>query len=173
MRGLEGLRRRLPERFEPLLSGAQFGRFVSVGVLGAIADTAVLAGTVLLVGLPEFWAKAAGIEVAVVVLFLANERWTFTEQGRAGWVAFLTRLWRSHLVRTGGVGVQLAVFWALIVPYRIEFAVAGVDLWVLVASLVSIAVATALNYVLESLFTWQIQADEPPRNATMESDDRV
>lgn len=154
----EWLRQRLPDRFKPLLSGTQFGQFVSVGIVGAVADTAVLALTAFLFGLSDLWAKAAGAEVAILVMFLLNERWTFTDQGAVGSVPFLRRLGKSHLVRAGGVGVQLAIFWALIRPYRVQLSVAGTDVWVIVASLFSIGVATAINYVFESLFTWQIQA---------------
>jgi len=154
------VRRRLPDRFEPLLSGAQFGQFISVGVIGAVADTAVLALASFLFGLSDLWAKAAGVEVAILVMFLLNERWTFPDHGAIGYRPFLMRLGKSHLVRSGGVGVQLAIFWALVGPYGIELSIAGIELWFVVASLLSIGIATVINYVFESLFTWQVQTFE-------------
>jgi putative flippase GtrA len=150
----------VPDRFEPLLSAAQFGQFISVGVVGAVADTAVLALASLLFGVSDLWAKAAGVEVAILIMFFLNEQWTFPDKGDLGYRPFLSRLWRSHLVRSGGVGVQLAIFWALVGPYSIQFSVAGADIWFVVASLISIGIATVINYVFESLFTWQVQTFE-------------
>ena len=146
----------LPERVEPLVSGAQFGRFVSVGAIGAVADTLVLAAATLLIGLSELWGKAAGIEVAVVLMFLLNERWTFTGYGSTGLRSLLVRLGKSHLVRSGGVAVQLAVFWILTGPYAVQVSIRGFDIWFLLASLASIGIATLINYVCEGLFTWDI-----------------
>jgi len=146
----------LPERLEPLVSGAQFGQFVSVGAVGAVADTLVLAAATLLIGVSELWGKAAGIEVAVVLMFLLNERWTFTSCGGDDWRSVLTRLGKSHLVRSGGVAVQLATFWALTARYTLQITIGGFDVWFLLASLVSIGIATLINYVFEGLFTWDI-----------------
>lgn len=165
------LRQWVPDRLAPLLSVATFAKFVSVGVVGAVADTAVLLCFSLLFAAPELMAKAAGIEVAVIVMFLLNERWTFTDQSDGGTLPFLRRLVRSHVVRVGGVGVQLAVFWALVGPYRLRLVVTGTDIWFVVASLVSIAVATAINYVCESMLTWQVQATETTGHGSAETDD--
>ena len=164
------LRGWLPGRFEPLFSVATFGRFISVGILGAVADTAALSVATLLVGVGDIWAKAAGIEVAILVMFLVNERWTFTDQGDGGYLPYLARLGKSHLVRAGGAGVQLAVFWLLVGPYRVRLAVGGTDVWFLLASLFAIAVATGINYVFESLFTWQVGTAESPSRTGEASD---
>jgi len=141
---------------DQLASGVRFGRFVSVGVVGAVFDNATLAALRLGAGVPELWAKAAGIEVAIVVMFLANERWTFAEAGAAGRGPVLRRLARSHLVRTGGVTVQLVVYWALTQVLTVELVVAGTDLWFLAASPLAIGVAMGVNYLFESLFTWRV-----------------
>jgi putative flippase GtrA len=147
-------------RVDALLSGARFGQFVSVGVVGAISDNAVLATLKLLLGVPELWAKAAGVETAIVVMFLVNEHWTFAGQGESGRVPFLKRLGKSHLVRSGGVTVQLVVYWALVTLVDIELVVFGTDLWFLAASPIAIGVAMSVNYVFESLFTWEVHVGE-------------
>ena len=165
------LSRWLPERVKPLVSGAQFGQFVSVGAIGAVADTLVLAAATLLIGLSELWGKAAGIEVAVVLMFLLNERWTFTSYGGGGLRSLLVRLGKSHLVRSGGVAVQLAVFWLLTSPYAIQVTIRGFDVWFLLASLVSIGVATLINYVFEGLFTWDIGDSSSTTNENPSSTD--
>ena len=146
----------LRERLSAIVSGVRFGQFVSVGVVGAISDNTVLATLRLGAGVPEMWAKAAGIETAIVVMFLVNEHWTFAGEGTTGRRAFLRRLGKSHLVRTGGVTVQLVVYWFLTQQLTVELAVAGTDLWFLAASPIAIGVAMFVNYVFESLFTWRV-----------------
>ena len=148
-------------RVDALLSGARFGQFVSVGVVGAISDNVVLATLKLLFGVPELWAKAAGVETAIVVMFLVNEHWTFAGQGASGRIPFLKRLGKSHLVRSGGVTIQLVVYWALVTLLDFELVVFGTDLWFLAASPIAIAVAMSVNYVFESLFTWEVHVGEP------------
>ncbi|WP_324661846.1 GtrA family protein [Haloarcula sediminis] len=154
------LRGLVPERFEALVSGVRFGQFLSVGIVGAISDNAVLAVLGLAFGVPDLWAKAAGVETAIVVMFLVNEHWTFSGDGEAGLRPFLERLGKSHLVRTGGVTVQLVVYWLLTQQLTVELVVAGRDLWFIAASPIAIAAAMSVNYVFESLFTWQVHQDE-------------
>ena len=158
----ERLRRLVPDRFEALVSGVRFGQFVSVGVVGAISDNTVLAVLRLAFGVPEFWAKVAGVETAILVMFLVNEHWTFSTAGEAGVRPFLTRLGKSHLVRSGGVTVQLAVYWLLTQHLPVTLVVAGTDLWFLAASPIAIAAAMSVNYVFESVFTWQVHRDDTP-----------
>jgi len=146
-------------RVEALLSGVRFGQFVSVGVVGAISDNAVLATLRLGFGVPALWAKTAGIETAILVMFLVNEHWTFAGQGQPGRRPFLRRLLKSHLVRSGGVAVQLVVYWLLVEQVDLTVTVFGTDLWFLLASPIAIAVAMTVNYVFESLFTWQVHTE--------------
>jgi putative flippase GtrA len=146
-------------RIDGLLSGVRFGQFASVGVVGALFDNATLATLKLAFGVPELWAKAAGVEVAIVVMFLVNERWTFAAEGATGLRPFLRRLVTSHVVRTGGVTVQLVVYWLLTQRLDVELVLAGTDLWFLAASPVAIGVAMLVNYVAEGLFTWRVGAD--------------
>jgi putative flippase GtrA len=154
------VRRVVPDRFESLVSGVRFGQFVSVGVVGAISDNTVLAVLGLAFGVGDMWAKAAGVETAILVMFLVNEHWTFAGQGDAGRRSFAKRLGKSHLVRSGGVAVQLAVYWLLTQWLAIELVVAGTDLWFIAASPLAIGVAMLVNYVAESIFTWQVHADD-------------
>ncbi|NLV07336.1 GtrA family protein [Haloarcula rubripromontorii] len=153
------VRRIVPDRFESLVSGVRFGQFVSVGVVGAISDNTVLAVLGLAFGVSDMWAKAAGVETAILVMFLVNEHWTFAGQGETGRRSFAKRLGKSHLVRSGGVAVQLAVYWLLTQWLTIELVIAGTDLWFIAASPLAIGVAMLVNYVAESVFTWQVHAD--------------
>ncbi|PSP84365.1 sugar translocase [Halobacteriales archaeon QS_1_68_17] len=149
----------LPSRVESLVSGVRFGKFVSVGVVGAISDNLVLATLGLAFGVGDLWAKAAGIETAILVMFLVNEHWTFAGEGAAGRRPFVKRLAKSHLVRSGGVTVQLVVYWFLTQRLPVELVVRGTDLWFLAASPIAIGIAMFVNYVFESLFTWRVHVD--------------
>ncbi|MEF8842293.1 MAG: GtrA family protein [Haloarculaceae archaeon] len=143
-------------RVRSLLSAARFGRFASVGVVGAAFD--VTTSTVLseLGVFPEL-AVFVGIEVAVVVMFLLNDNWTFARQGAAGLRAALGRLLRSNLVRAGGILVQLATFRFLFRVVALDLDVAGVDGWFVVSKVAGIGTGMVVNYVAESLVTWQVQ----------------
>ncbi|MFB6308607.1 MAG: GtrA family protein [Haloarculaceae archaeon] len=153
---LQWAKRFVPERFHSLLSGVRFGQFVSVGIIGAISDNTVLAVLGLVFSVPELWAKAAGIETAIVVMFLVNEHWTFAAEGEPGLLALARRFGKSHLVRSGGVAVQLSIYWGLTQWLTVEVVVLGRDIWFLLASPIAIGVAVFVNYVFESLFTWQV-----------------
>jgi putative flippase GtrA len=147
------------DTLDALQSRARFGKFVSVGVVGAISDNTMLAILGLAFGVPEMLAKAAGIETAIVVMFLVNEHWTFADKGERGALPFARRLGKSHLVRAGGTSVQLVVYWVLTQQLTFELMVFGTDLWFIAASPIAIGVAMMVNYVFESLFTWQVHVD--------------
>lgn len=143
-------------RFEELASGVRFGQFASVGVVGAICDNSVLALLKLGFGVTDELAKLAGIETAIVVMFLFNDRWTFAGQGAPGVLPLVRRFLTSNLVRVGGIAVQFVVFYVLNRKTGISLSVGGTDVWFLVASLLAIGVAMAVNYLTESLFTWRV-----------------
>ncbi|WP_136592088.1 GtrA family protein [Salinigranum halophilum] len=140
---------------DSLLSGRRFGKFASVGVVGAVFD--VTTATVLReVGVFPELAVFIGIEVAIVVMFLLNDNWTFAEQGAAGVGAALRRLLRSNLVRAGGILVQLATFRFLYRVVALELTVLDVDGWFVVSKVAGIGTGMLVNYVAESLVTWQV-----------------
>ena len=100
-----------------LNSRIRFGKFVSVGVVGAACDTAILVFLVEVVGLLEEAAVLIGIEMAILVMFLINDNWTFAGEGSRDRRSWFGRLARSHAVRSGGVITQFLVFVAI---YRVQ-----------------------------------------------------
>ena len=146
-------------RLGALLSGVRFGKFVSVGAVGAVSDNTMLALLGLGFGVPELLAKAVGIETAILVMFLVNEHWTFAGEGAAGWKAFTRRLGKSHLVRSGGSLIQFGIYWFLTQRLSVTVVVMETDLWFLLASPIAIGFAMFVNYVFESLFTWQVHQE--------------
>ncbi|AUV80967.1 sugar translocase [Salinigranum rubrum] len=140
---------------DALLSGRRFGKFASVGAVGAVFD--VTTSTVLreLGVFPEL-AVFVGIEVAIVVMFLLNDNWTFAEQGSAGVGAALRRLLRSNLVRAGGILVQLATFRFFYRVVALDLTVLDIDGWFVVSKVAGIGTGMLVNYVAESLVTWRV-----------------
>lgn len=143
-------------RFAAMTSAIRFGQFVSIGVLGAICENIVLLGLVEGIGLTPELAKLAGAEISIIVMFAANERWTFANEGKAGLRWLLRRFLTSNLVRAGGVLVGTAVFSALLRWVDVSLSIAGIDFWLLVANAIGIGVGMIVNYVAESLFTWRV-----------------
>jgi putative flippase GtrA len=142
-------------RLSALVSGSRFGRFVSVGVVGALFD--VTTATVLreLGVFPEF-AVFVGIEVSILVMFVLNDNWTFSDEGTVGRFPTIHRLARSNSIRIGGILVQLAVFRVLYRMVAIDLTFVGIDGWFIVAKIVGIVAGMLINYVAESLFTWRV-----------------
>ena len=140
---------------DALLSGVRVGQFVSVGLVGATVDTTTTLVFRDLLGVFPEVAKLAGAECAIVVMFLINEHWTFAEEGAAGRGAFLRRLVTSNVVRSGGLAVQLVVF-AVVRRLDVSVVVGDVELWAVLPILIAIGTASIVNYVAESLFTWQV-----------------
>lgn len=143
-------------RFGALISTVRFGQFVSVGVLGAVCENIVLLGLVEAFAVSPELAKLAGVETSIVVMFIANERWTFTEEGKAGLLGLGRRFLTSNLVRAGGAVINIAVFFALLRWVDVTLLFFGIDFWLLVANLIGITMGLSVNYVAESLLTWRV-----------------
>ena len=141
---------------EELYSGIRFGKFVSVGAVGATAETIVVALLTAGYGVVPQLAKAVGAEVSITLMFLINDRWTFSEAGAVGRLAWVRRYLKSHVVRAGGLLVGFAVLTALTAWTDVTLVVAGADLWPTVANAIGIGCGMLLNYLTEGLFTWQV-----------------
>jgi putative flippase GtrA len=150
-----------------LVSGTRFGKFVSVGAVGAVFDLAVSTLLLVWVGIgalalpggaavpPSVLAKLVGAEVAIVVMFFINEYWTFAAEGGAG--RWPRRLAKSNLVRVGGLGIQAVVVWTLGLV-DVTLVLAGFDFWQIAPFPLAIAASVLFNYIAESLFTWRVTA---------------
>jgi len=143
------------ETVEALASGVRFGKFVSVGAVGAAFDIATTTALIVGFGVLGEYAKLVGAEVAIVVMFAINERWTFSELGAPGAWPTLTRFLRSNLVRSGGLAVQFLIVRGLR-QLDVSVIVFGFDLWQLIPIPIAIGASVILNYVAESLLTWRV-----------------
>jgi len=146
-------------KLEELYSGIRFGQFVSVGAVGATAETIVVAILTAGYGVVPQLAKAVGAEVSITLMFLINDRWTFADAGAAGLLPRFRRYLKSHLVRAGGLLVGFAVLTVLTAWTDVRLVVAGADLWPTVANAIGIGCGMLLNYLTEGLFTWRVGAE--------------
>ena len=147
-------------RLDSLLHGARIGKFVSVGFLGTAVDLTVFMTLSEAGLLPPEIATLVGIESAILVMFAANEHWTFASEGGTGRWTLLRRCGRSHAVRAAGSLTQFTVFLAVLWSFDVQLSLYGVGLWKLVAKLAGIGVGMGVNYVFESLFTWRVHRDD-------------
>jgi putative flippase GtrA len=154
----ESLRRTARELVGVLSSGARIGQFLSVGVLGALFDLTVSSSLLLTTEVPIELAKALGAEVAIIVMFLVNEHWTFAAEGKAGRWHGLRRFVTSNLVRSVGLGVQVVVV-SLLASLSVTLIVFETNVWQFATLPMAIGSAIVVNYVLESLLTWRVHLD--------------
>jgi putative flippase GtrA len=147
----------MSDRLAELRSTARFGQFVSVGVVGFAFDITTSTALRELGVFPEV-AVIAGIEVAIVVMFMLNDRLTFAGEGSTGIRSAVRRLARSHVVRLGGIAVQLGTFSAIYRLPGVTLTVASIDGWFVLSKATAVGVAMFVNYVAESLFTWRVGA---------------
>jgi putative flippase GtrA len=147
-------------RVESLLHGVRFGKFVSVGVAGAAVDITAFMFLAEVAGVPPEVATLVGIETAILLMFAINEHWTFADEGASGRRSLLGRLVKSHGVRAAGSLTQFTVFVVVLWYFFVPIAVYGVGLWKLVAKVSGIGVGMLVNYVFESLFTWEIHRED-------------
>lgn len=122
-------------------------RFLSVGILGAVLDNVVLFSVVELSHISPVVAKAISAECSIVFMFLVNEFWTFATHGSKSLFGLLRRLLTSNVVRLGGLAVGFAVLYV----FHHHLGV-----WYLLANVLGIGVGFIVNYVSESIFTWQL-----------------
>lgn len=129
-----------------LLSPIRFTQFLSVGIVGLLVDNASLVVLVQSTDLAPHFAAFPSKELSIMVMFLLNERWTFAKTKNSD-SRLTVRFLKSNLVRSVGAAVGIAVLYVLT-----QF----VGIWYVAANIAGIGVGFVFNYVLESLFTWEI-----------------
>jgi putative flippase GtrA len=147
---------RLQAQVRALARLDRIGQFVSVGVAGATLETAIVFVLTGLWTVAPLAAKAVGAEASITLMFLLNDRWTFSEEGGSGVLAVGRRYLKSHLVRLGGLAVAFTTLYLLTSWTDIELVVASVNVWPTIANVIGIGVGMVLNYVAESLITWRV-----------------
>jgi putative flippase GtrA len=122
-------------------------RFSIVGVIGAGINTVLLWLMTDLAGIYYLLSSALAIEIAILIQFLLNDRWTFREKKTNGVKQFFVRILKSNLWRSGGLLVNIGVLY-LLTEY--------VGIYYLISNIFGILCAFLWNYFFESRLTWGI-----------------
>jgi putative flippase GtrA len=146
-------------RVEALKSRTRLGKFISVGLFGAACDTTVFLILVEVFGVLAEVAVLAGIETAIIIMFLINDHWTFADEGMEGRRSIFSRLLKSNAVRAVGTLTHFLVFVIVFRLLFVDISLFGIGLWGVVAKGLGIVTGGAVNYVAESLFTWRVHKD--------------
>lgn len=143
-------------RFNTLAQRARIGRFLSVGAVGTVIETALVAILTTAVGTGPLLAKAVGAECSISTIFLMNDRWTFAGEGEVGFMATVQRWGKSHIVRTAGLLLSFPTLYLLTSNTQFSLLVAGLNIWPTVANTIAISISVVVNYIAECLFTWEV-----------------
>lgn len=126
-----------------LLHFERISKFTFIGFIGLLIDNGVILlleqNTEIMIEI----AKLISAESAIIFMFLANEKWTFSSSR-----GLFRRFMKSNLVRSGGVLVALIVL-------KILYDMFGTP--VVIANTAGIIAGFGFNYVFESFYTWKIQ----------------
>jgi len=119
----------------------RLAKFAAVGSSGVAVNTLSLYLLHERVSLPLLLAQPLAVEVSIASNFLLNNRWTFEKSSIA-----LTDFAKFNLISVGSLVVVVA---------STQLLIAVASVYYLLANLVGIALATALNFCLNLLWTWR------------------
>ncbi len=138
----------LPDRVTALKSDfLRLIKFSIVGSIGAGISTGFLWLFTDVAGLYYLYSSAIAIEIAIILQFLMNDRWTFKERKTTHVEQFVKRIIKSNIWRSGGLAVNIGVLY---------FLTEHVGLYYLRSHIVGIFCAFLLNYLFESRLTWGV-----------------
>ncbi len=123
-------------------------KFSIVGAIGAGINTFFLWVFTDVAGIFYLYSSAIAIEIAIILQFLMNDRWTFKEQKTTHVEQFMKRILKSNLWRSGGLALNIGVLY---------FLTEYVGVYYLLSNIVGIICAFLLNYLFESRLTWGIE----------------
>ncbi len=123
-------------------------KFSIVGVIGAGINTGFLWLFTDFAGIFYLYSSLIAIEIAIIMQFLMNDRWTFKEQKTTHVEQFMIRILKSNIWRSGGLAVNIGVLY---------FLTEYVGVYYLISNIVGIICAFLLNYLFESRLTWGIR----------------
>lgn len=140
---------KLPYRVEALKADfLRLIKFSIVGVIGAGINTGFLWILTDLAGLFYLFSSVVAIEIAIIMQFLMNDRWTFKDRKTTNVGQFIKRIFKSNIWRSGGLAINITILYVLT-----EY----VGVYYLISNIFGIICAFLLNYILESRLTWGIK----------------
>ena len=125
----------------------RFGKFATVGAIGAVVDFGVLNLLILVFGFSKFWANTCSFSAAVLSNFVWNRLWTFPESREQG---LLPQMIQFALVSVGGYILNQIIFLGL---DSLVFHVWG-TLGYNIAKAIAILVVLFWNYGVNRIWTY-------------------
>ncbi len=140
---------KLPYQVEALKTDfLRLFKFSIVGGIGAVISTVLLWILTEFVGLYYLFSSVIAIEIAILMQFLMNDRWTFKDEKTDSSGQLIKRIIKSNIWRSGGLVVNISVLYILT-----EY----MGVYYLISNILGIFCAFLLNYILESRLTWGIR----------------
>ncbi|WP_086975706.1 GtrA family protein [Archaeoglobus fulgidus] len=121
-------------------------KFASVGAFGALINTLLLYIFTEYFRIYYIVSSVLAIEVAIVVQFTLNDRWTFKDKRSTNVRIFLFRLLKSNLWRVAGIFVNISILYVLTELFKIYY---------IFSNFIGIGCAFIFNYIMESKLTWR------------------
>nr|QNO54299.1 hypothetical protein FGBIHFOD_00039 [Methanosarcinales archaeon ANME-1 ERB7] len=140
---------KLPNRVEPLkMDFPRLIKFSIVGAIGAGINMGFLWVLTDFAGLFYLFSCMVAIEIAIIMQFMMNDRWTFKDRKTTHVGQFIKRILKSNLWRSGGSTVNIGILY---------FLTEYMGVYYLLSNIFGIICAFLLNYIFESRFTWHIE----------------
>ncbi len=122
----------------------KYGKFATIGALGALINTALLYLFTDVAGLHYMISGALSIEAAIVSMFFLNNHFTFSPVKR-GIRQIIDGLIVSNIVRSVGVVAQLGILY-LLTDYF--------EMYYLVSNIIAIFISSILTFIGENRYNW-------------------
>jgi len=124
----------------------RFIKFCLIGGIGAIVNLTILYFFKEILGVYYLLSGAIAIESGLLSNFVFNKIWTFKDTEIKGARAILRALYRDHIVRSGGILLNIFILW---------FLTSVIGLYYLTSQIIGILVAMMWNFVGNKWFTWE------------------
>lgn len=120
-------------------------QFALIGAAAAGIQMVLLAVFVEVVGLQYLIAATIAIETTILLQYVANNAWTFSDDGHGTIRTYLIGLAKTNLVRGTAIPIQLGVLYGLVSRVAIPY---------LIANGIGIVVSGFYRYWFDSRWTW-------------------
>lgn len=124
----------------------RFIKFCIIGGIGAIVNIAILHMLTEYLGVYYVLSGAVAIESGLLSNFVLNKIWAFKDRRIKGSRAIIRALYRDHIVRSGGILINLFILW---------FLTSVIGVYYLLSQIIGIFIAMIWNFGGNKWFTWE------------------
>lgn len=123
----------------------RYGRFMIIGGIGALLNTAILFILTDYLELHYILSSVFAIESAIILMFFLNNRFTFDNKKEQA-SKIVLGIFKSNIVRSVGIMANLGLLYVFTEFFNIYF---------LVSNLFAIIIASIINFTGEKHFNWE------------------